>query len=369
MPNSSKILAGQPLSLAYYLPQFHEIEENNRWWGKGFTEWLHLDQSIQYFNWQKIRKPIEPLGKYNLLDSNAIELQFNTAKKYNIDGFLVFDYWFGAGKTLLEKPMQLVLKENLNFDYCLCWANHTWFNKRDNLLLQKQEYLGVTDYTAYFERLLPHFKSPHYIRINNKPVFAVFNPKEIPDLAVFVETFNMLAIKSGLEGLYFFAENTDSSSEYAHLFDAYTRSNNLFKKRNRDNVISYIKEKLTRKLGCKKLGPFRYDYAHLVIDNYEHPKDIKYTPSVFTGWDTTPRHQRRGTILKNFDVVSFNNHLKQIKLSLTHNNLIYPKGYRQLIIIKSWNEWAEGNLLEPDSVFGYQLLEAYRDFIEDYTRQ
>jgi hypothetical protein len=347
-------------SLAFYLPQFHEIEENNQWWGKGFTEWLHLNQAKQYFNWQQIRKPIAPFGEYNLLNPEVFEWQAKTAKQHGIDGFLVFDYWFGAGKTLLEKPMQLVLGQQLNFDYCLCWANHTWYNKRKNILLQKQEYLGAVDYEAYFNRLLPHFQSKHYIKIDNKPVFAVFNPHEIPDLKVFIDTFQSLAIKSGLDGLYLIAENTDSTSAHAVYFDAYTRSNNLFKKRKRDNFYSYIREKLTRKLGCSNLGPFCYDYRQLVVKNYTDTEDNKYIPAVFTGWDTTPRHQKRGTILKGFNLNTFKEHLIKIKATLNKSEI-----NNRVILIKSWNEWAEGNLIEPDNVFGYALLEAYRDIISN----
>lgn len=348
------------LSLALYLPQFHEIEENNQWWGKGFTEWVHLKQAENYYDWQKIRKPIAPYGEYSLLNPEVLEWQARTAKQYGINGFLVFDYWFGAGKTLLEKPMQLVLNQQLNFDYCLCWANHTWYDKRKNILLLEQKYLGAADYEAYFNRLLPHFQSKHYIRIDKKPVFAVFNPNEIPDINVFIDTFQTLAIKSGLNGLYLIADNTDNTSAHAEHFDAYTRSNHLFKNRKRDNLFSYIKEKMTRKLGCTELGPFCYDYRNLVINYYRKNFDSKYMPCVFTGWDTSPRHKRRGTILKGFDVAAFEDHLKQIKETLNHR-----QNEQQIVIIKSWNEWAEGNLIEPDNIFGYSLLEAYRDIIAD----
>ena len=356
MLNTNKLL-----SLAYYLPQFHEIEENNRWWGQGFTEWTQVSQAKKYFDWQAIRKPIAPFKEYSLLNPDVMEWQANTAKQYGIDGFLVFDYWFGAGKTLLEKPIQMALDKQLNFDYCLCWANHAWFNKSENTLLQQQHYLGFEDYTAYFNHLLPHFQSEHYIKINNKPVFAIFNPKEISDLPVFIDVFQTLAIKHGFDGLYLIADNTDTSSKHAHYFDAYTRSNGLFKVRNRDNPISYIKEKLTRKLGYTQLGPFCYSYSQLVVKNYVDSNDAKYMPTVFTGWDTTPRHQKRGTILKEFDVVAFKRHLATIKQSLVKHDVS-----NKIIIIKSWNEWAEGNLLEPDSIFGYQLLEAYNDFTTDF---
>jgi hypothetical protein len=349
------------ISLAYYLPQFHEIEENNRWWGQGFTEWSQLRQAKQYFKWQKIRKPIAPLNEYSLLQPRIMELQSQIAKQHAINAFLVFDYWFGNGKTLLEKPMQMVLDQQLNFDYCLCWANHTWYNKRDNITLLQQQYLGEDDYKAYFKRLLPHFQSSHYIKIDNQPIFSIFNPNEIPDLETFISTFQSMAKQAGFNGIYMIADNTDASSNHAALFNNYTRSNHLFKKRNRDNLLSYFKEKLTRKFGYKNIGPFYYSYPNLVVDQYTERNDIKYAPTVFTGWDTTPRHLRRGTVLKDFSLDSFQQHLTKIEQSIRLNK---QRGIKhQLIIIKSWNEWAEGNLLEPDSVFGDSLLRAFHSFI------
>ena len=350
------------ISLAYYLPQFHEIEENNRWWGKGFTEWSQLREAKTYFKGQKIRMPVEPLGEYSLLNLHIMELQSRIAKAYGINGFLVFDYWFGEGKTLLEKPMQLVLDQQLNFDYCLCWANHTWYNKRDNITLQQQLYLGKKDYTAYFNRLLPHFKSPHYLKIENQPIFSIFNPNEIPDLNLFIETFQQLSKQAGFNGIYLIADNTDASSGHASLLNGYTRTNYFFKKRNRDNLISYLKEKITRKFGFSNIGPFCYSYLNLVVNQHIDFNDIKYIPSVFTGWDTTPRHLKRGTILKDFNLQNFKRHLQKIERTI-ENNRQQSECATQLIIIKSWNEWAEGNLLEPDSVFGITLLEAYYEFV------
>lgn len=354
------------LSLAYYLPQFHEIAENNRWWGEGFTEWVHLREAKKYAAQQNIRKPIAPYGEYSLLNPWVMEWQNSLAKQHGINGFMVFDYWFGAGKTLLEKPMQMVLEQQLDFDYCLCWANHTWFNKRDDILLIQQQYLGAADYQAYFYCLLPHFKSAHYIRVDNKPIFAIFNPKEVPDLVLFTQVFRDLAIQEGLAGLYLIAENTDSASPHAPLFDRYTRSADVFKGRAYNNVWSYLKEKLTRKLKAKYLGPFYYSYADMMRHLGKLDLDNKRIPTVFTGWDTTPRHQRRGTVYTGFDVASFSAHLQQIKqqiqLTAAQNNTT-----QALVIIKSWNEWAEGNLLEPDNIFGDALLQAYAQFANSTT--
>jgi Glycosyltransferase WbsX len=350
------------LSLAYYLPQFHEIEENNRWWGKGFTEWTQLREAKAYFKQQKIRKPIAPFSEYSLLNPDVFTWQNKTAHDHGIIGFLVFDYWFGAGKTLLETPMQMVLEKQLDFDYCLCWANHTWFNKRENVVLIQQQYLGVADYTAYFYRLLPHFKSSHYIKIGNKPIYAIFNPKEIPDLALFVDTFRALAKKEGFDDLYLIAENTNMQSEHAYLFDRYTKSASVFKRRAYNNLYSYCKEKLTRKFHLKNLGPFKYDYLTMVNQPNDDAQDSKSIPTVFTGWDTSPRHLRRGTIYTGFDIDTFKKHLSNVAQQLAAS-----KPADKLVIIKSWNEWAEGNLLEPDSIFGFELLAAYKKFVGQIT--
>lgn len=350
------------LSLAYYLPQFHEIDENNQWWGSGFTEWQQLRAAQQYYPWQEIRKPIAPYGEYSLLDPKVVEWQSSISKQHGIDGFIVFDYWFGNQKKLLDKPMQMVLDQKLNFDYCLCWANHSWYNKRKNITLQKQHYLGTEDYQNYFFHLLPHFKSAHYLKIDNRPIFSIFDPKKIPDLSDFINTFETLAKKAGFNGIYFIADNTDGNSSYANHFKGYTRSNHFFKKRRKNNLISYIKEKMTRKFGWNQLGPFCYSYPELVVNQHKDFHDANYIPTVFTGWDTTPRHLKRGTILTDFSVESFKAHLNKISQSINTNH--NSTNGTQLIIIKSWNEWAEGNLLEPDNIFGYRLLEAYLAFIE-----
>lgn len=354
-------MSNEILSLAYYLPQFHEIEENNIWWGKGFTEWANLRESQLYFPWQQIRRPIAPYGEYNLLNPDVLEWQSRLARSYGINGMMVFDYWFGNGKTLLEKPMQLALEKQLDFDYCFCWANHSWFNKKDNILLMQQHYLGVEDYTAYFYRLLPHFRSSHYLKVGAKPIFGIFNPKEIPDIAVFVEVFQSLAAKEGLGALYLIAENTDGSADYAKYFDRYGKSSSYFKGRRRSSLRSYLKEKLTRKFNFQQLGPFVYDYSAMM--QFQPVADDKNIPVVFTGWDTSPRHKRRGTILSGFDQFSFRQHLAQIGQSL--------EGCQQekIVLIKSWNEWAEGNLLEPDDVFGYAMLEEYKAFLDTMQQQ
>lgn len=343
------------ISLAYYLPQFHEIQENNLWWGEGFTEWSQLNSAQTYFPDQTLRTPHASVGQYNLLDSHVMTMQWQMAQRYGIDGFLVFDYWFGQGKRLLERPMEQVLNDDAAMAYCFCWANHSWYNKRINQLLMLQQYLGAKDYQAYFMHLLPHFKRLGYIKIENKPVFAIFNPSEVPDLAVFQSTFEQLARAEGFSGIFWIAENTDQQSPHAAQFDRYVRSNSMFRHRKKVSFWSYLKEKLARNYGFQTLGPFQYDYSRLMDYLDMSGVDEKTILYAFAGWDTTPRHLKRGTVLTGFSPLAF---ARQLARWL-------PVCKRQqgvcLLLVKSWNEWAEGNVIEADQQFGFQFLEAYLD--------
>lgn len=347
------------ISLAYYLPQFHEIKENDQWWGKGFTEWKQLNSAKSYFKGHVLRKPHTPFGQYSLMNAEVMAWQSETAEKYGIDGFLVFDYWFGKGKKLLEKPIEKVLSEQIPFNYAFCWANHSWYNKRENIMLQEQLYLGSEDYSAYFEGLLPHFLSKHYIKIDNKPIFSIFNPKEIPDLKVFISTFNSLAISNGFSGIFWIADNTEGKDNWAGEFEAYAKSSSIFKHRRSSNPWSYFLEKLTRTFNLQNLGPFIYKYADLATKSKNLALSSKQIPVVFTGWDTTPRHLRRGTVLEGFNLKNFKSHLDSIKNQIKNRPFQLKN---QIVLIKSWNEWAEGNVIEPDDEMKFDLLEEYLNF-------
>jgi len=340
-------------SLAYYLPQFHEIPENNEWWGDGFTEWNNLQESVSYFVWHETRKAIAPHGEYSLLDPKVLSWQYETARAHGVSGFLVWDYWFGNGDQLLEKPTELVLASEIEFKYCFSWANHSWFNKRINKMLMEQKYLGIDDYKKYFYARLPHFKSENYIKVDGKPVFGVFLPQDIPDIELFVSTFRQLAVDEGFPGIYLIAENSTENS--SGLFDRFLNSNASFKVRKRVNPLQYIKEVAIKKLGVNWIGPVVYDYEKTILPYTEKKLDHKEIPVLFTGWDTTPRHKRRGTICRGFTVDVFKKQIENIMVQVSIQDPEVP-----LIVIKSWNEWAEGNLMEPDSLFGSGLLEAYK---------
>ncbi|WP_414657587.1 glycoside hydrolase family 99-like domain-containing protein [Deinococcus sp. VB343] len=357
--------AAKPLVLAYFLPQFHEIPENNLWWGQGFTEWTNLRVSKEFISGQSIRKPSGPFNEYNLLEAEVLIWHQQIAEAYGIDGFFVWDYWFGEGKKLLEKPIEKVLRENIHFRYCFNWANHSWYNKSKGLLLIEQKYLGEEDYKSYFRWLLPHFKSENYIKIDGKPIFGIFRPDDIPDFSTFLRVFNQMAQENGFPGIFWIGENTSPTSPEAVNLDRVINSGGFFslRRRIRSSPFETVRYHLIKNYGMNKLGPSIFKYPSLVLGNsrnmFSNPRSI---PCVLAGWDTTPRHGKRGMILKGFSRDAFRAHVKEVFSALD-----YQTTEHKIIVIKSWNEWAEGNLLEPDSVFGTGLLEIFRDALKDYV--
>lgn len=344
-------------SLAYYLPQFHTIPENDLWWGKSFTEWTNIRESQKHFPWHDVRRPTAPHYEYNLLDTTILEWQYKLAKDHCISGFLIWDYWFGEGKQLLEKPSKLLLRSKIDFKYCFSWANHSWINKKHNKMLIEQRYLGASDYKKYFYKNLPHFESENYIKINKKPVFGIFQPKMIPDLEVFTSTFRELAEKEGLSGIYFIAEHTKEKS--SALFDRHFNSAACFKRRKKTSRLNFIKEQAIKNYGMDFIGPIVYDYESTILAQSRCQLEKNEIPVLLSGWDTTPRHKKRGTIYKGFTPEIFKKNIDHILNQVKKQNHENP-----MIIIKSWNEWAEGNIMEPDDLFGDKLLKIFKEAMQ-----
>ncbi|NDO80329.1 hypothetical protein CJP72_05925 [Citrobacter sp. NCU1] len=330
--------------IAYYLPQFHEVAENNKWWGVGFTEWTLLKRAKKYYSKQVIRKPTT-LGYYDLSDPEVIEKQFSYAKEHGVSAFCLWTYWFGNGDMLLQKPLENILKYNSNVKYCIAWANHTWWNKTLGRLLKEQKYLGENDYESFFKYMLPHFKSDNYYKVKNKPLVTIFDPKSIPDLGGFISLWNKLAIQNGLDGIYFIAEQMNEERPELKYFDAYLDSSRMFENR---SFIQKVREKLVRRHNFTFLGPIKYKYSDMIEGKWrnKNPKSSKEIPVIFAGWDTTVRHGNKGVILDRFSCENFRENV--------NGALNYNKN-QQFVFLKSWNEWAEGNTVEPDDYFGEDL--------------
>lgn len=343
-------------SLAFHLPQFHRIPENDAWWGEGFTEWTHVGRARRWSPRQVLRRPVAPLGEYSLLDPATLELQWTIASKHGIDGFAVWDYWFGNGRQLLERPIEMVLEQKLDFRYCLAWANHSWYDKSNGRLLCRQEYPGEADHRRYFERVCRHFESDNYVKIDGRPVFIVYDAHDIPDWAAFFELWRGLARERGFPDLYLVADRVWEGEPLIEYLDAYSNAFRFLTRRNKW-IVNHLKEELSRLTGAA-VGPRWFDFRRLMKDLIPAGAPGKFAPTVITGWDTTPRHGRRGMVFEHLDVEAFRSQLDRAAQHFAR----FP-GMAHLLLLKSWNEWAEGNVLEPDSVFGDEMLKAFKAFI------
>ena len=197
--------------IAFYLPQFHPIPENDKWWGKGFTEWTNVGKAKPLFRGHYQPRVPADLGYYDLRIPEVRESQANMAKSFGIDGFCYWHYWFGNGKRLLERPFNEVLQSGRpDFPFCLAWANQSWqgisHGIKNKKILIEQLYPGKEDYINHFNSLLPAFKDSRYIRINDKPVFVIYKPLDIPKIQEFILLWNNLALQNGLKGIFFISQ-------------------------------------------------------------------------------------------------------------------------------------------------------------------
>ncbi|NMH29488.1 glycosyltransferase WbsX family protein [Flavobacterium silvaticum] len=363
--------------IAYYLPQFHPVPENDEWWGKGFTEWTNVGKAKPLFKKHDQPKLPADLGYYDLRIPEVREEQARLAKSYGIEGFCYWHYWFGNGKRLLEKPFQEVLESgNPDFGFCLAWANVKWgglaYGDLFKRLLIDQEYPGIDDYTAHFNELLPAFLDKRYLRIDNKPIFTVYNPAGLPDPKLFTDHWQKLAKANGLDGIYFIAYQHFGYPYSENGFDALTppSPSHLFLR-----IKSTLKEKIVRKLTPYKWLQYKYRSFHL-RDLYRHsqlvdasdysdvPKDIKFFPSCVPNWDHTPRSGHKGQVIVEASPEHFYRNLQNC-----YRRIKDYKPDEQIIFIKAWNEWAEGNYLEPDQKTGFANLEQIRKFQDGLNNQ
>ena len=364
--------------IPFYLPQFHAIPENDKFWGKNFTEWVNVKKAAPLFQGHK--QPVEPLNDnyYNLLDINVMKWQADIAKKYGIYGFCFYHYWI-EGRKLLEKPVENFLEnKDVNIKFCLSWANHTWTDSwaGKNRTLIAQTYGGQEDWEAHFQYLLPYFKDERYILDDGKPLFVIYMPEDIPNLNEMLEYWQKRAVESGLKGLkyayqyiYFDMNKNkdDSHFDYGIEFQpsyAIADSRGKFMANVRKwgfRFFTFLQNKLHIKIDMDKAVHLEVmDYANIwkyVLSR--KPDSNKKIPGAFSGWDNTPRKKERGIVLNNASPQIFKENLsKQIKRARE----VYKK---DMLFFTAWNEWAEGCILEPTKQDGYAYLEAVRSALEE----
>src|SRR5690606_21147409 len=198
--------------IAFYLPQYHPIPENDETWGKGFTEWTNVGKARPLFKGHYQPRVPADLGYYDLRLPEVREAQAQMAREAGIEGFMYWHYWFGNGKRVLERPFNEVLESGKpDFPFCLGWANHSWTTHswnsktqwKKNAVIFEQLYPGVDDFINHFNTVLPAFKDSRYITVDDKPIFMGYAPQEIPDVKLFVTTWRKLAEENGLPGIHF----------------------------------------------------------------------------------------------------------------------------------------------------------------------
>ncbi len=347
-------------AIAFHLPQFHPIPENNEFWGEGFTEWINVTQAKPRFKKHYQPQLPDDLGFYDLRLEESRLAQEEYAKIYGLTGFCYYHYWF-QGKKVLNQPLDRKLgnkKEDLPF--MICWANENWtrnWDGQNNQVLLEQKYSKEDDIN-HFEEFLRFFKDNRYINIDGKPVLMIYRTALFPDIAVTASIWRDLALKNGFSGLYLIAVkgiNDVQVNPTSYGFDAIVDFQPDFSIKYKQRKPTLL-EKLVTKIGLNqsKLGENKiYDYNELVSKcvNAKWP-DYKFYPCVTPSWDNSARRKSGAIIFENATPEKYGKWLTSVI------NRFNPYSKEEnFIFINAWNEWAEGNHLEPCRKWGRKYLE------------
>lgn len=348
--------------IAFYLPQFHPIPENDEWWGEGFTEWTNVKPAQpQFAGHHQPHVPIE-LGYYDLRDAAVQRQQIDLAKLYGIEGFCFYFYWF-AGKRLLETPVESWLNDkSLDLPFCLCWANENWSRRWDGLdaeILIAQDHSPADD-LAFIREVARYMRDPRYIRIDGKPLLMVYRPSLLPSANKTAERWRDWCRENGIGEIYLaYTQSFEKADPGAYGFDAAVEfpPNNSAP----PNVTSSV----TPLNG--EFGTTVYDWRVFPerSENYP-PREYTLFRSICPGWDNTARRKNRGTAFIHNAPDLYRRWLENA-VHDTLDNVADPD--ERLVFVNAWNEWAEGAHLEPDVANGYAYLQATRDALENVTRE
>lgn len=373
--------------IAFYLPQFHTIPENDKWWGKGFTEWTNTKKAKPLFEGHE--QPKTPLNNnyYNLLDVTVMERQAELAKKYGVFGFCYYHYWFKNGKKLLEKPLEQMLSDSkVDIPFCFCWANENWTRNWDGgnrEVMVEQDYGDSKDWKMHFDYLLNFFKDKRYITINNRPLLVIYKPEQIECFNDMIAEFDKLAKNEGFDGIIVFSQFPDicfDEKRDSYNIDYYIKfepamavatqidTNPSFKRKAfhfmrrtfiKVSFVNSILDRLKKRkdqhyMAAKKLEINNYDDIWNTILQKE-PVSDKYISGGFVSWDNTARN-KNGMMVKGASPLKFEKYMRALLQKTSPWNLVF---------VNAWNEWGEGAYLEPDERYKYAYLEALKKALEE----
>ncbi len=359
--DSNHTVEAKVKAIAFYLPQFHAIPENNEWWEQGFTEWSNVKKGVPFFaHHYQPHVPHSDLGYYDLNNKEVMDQQVAMAKDAGLYGFCFYHYWF-AGKRLLEMPVNRILQSNtFDFPFCLCWANEnwtrTWDGKKKEVLIE-QNYSVEDDY-AFIKDVIIAFKDKRYIRVNEKPMLLIYRPTLLPKPKQTFELWRDYCRKQGLDEI--------------HLVGV--ASGNLYNpiKIGLDAIMEFPPANSGAQIlktadggFCQSFKGHVFDYRqvrHLIL-NLPRKKYPHYR-GVLTSWDNIARRSNNGTILVNSSPASYYAWLREaVRLTI-----IEHKEVDRFVFINAWNEWAEGCHLEPDDKYGYAWLNATKQALSDFSK-
>ncbi len=344
--------------IAFYLPQFHPIPENDRWWGKGFTEWVNVAKARPNFRGHYQPHLPADLGFYDLRVEDVMEQQAELAKRYGLHGFCFYYYWFRSTR-LLEMPLERMLETGKpRIPFCLCWANENWTRRwdgrEDDVLIAQQH--SEDDDRAVAQDLARYMKHPQYVRVNGRPLLLIYRVDVFPDIKRSTEVWRDVCRRAGVGEIYLAMVESfglarggvypgrygfDASVEFPpHEMSAPTRRPRLLNPHYRGTVS---------------------DYREIVVKYLQKdvPDHVRFR-AVFPGWDNTPRQQDRAFIFAHASPGGYQAWLEAILEQTRQQNF----GDERLVFINAWNEWGEGAHLEPDRRFGHGFLEATRNALE-----
>lgn len=347
--------------IAFYLPQYHQIPENDKWWGEGFTEWTNVKKAKPRFDGHYQPHVPGELGYYDLRNPETHRQQAELAKAYGIGGFCYYHYWFN-GKRLLEHPFNEILASGKpDFPFCLCWANENWTRRWDG---EEREVLMAQDHNhdddlEHINSLIPAFRDERYIRVNGKALFLVYKTNLLPDPKRTAEIWREAASKAGVELYLVRIENHfkgydpspqeigfDAAAEFAPHWGCFGQK---------------VSGQVELRDEYRDCNPLIYDYDNIMLGMLGRPKpDYKLFRGVFPSWDNSARRRNEPVMFLNSSPEKYAFWLSQIARYTLQNF----QGDEQLLFINAWNEWGEGCHLEPDQKYGLRYLEATQRALE-----
>jgi hypothetical protein len=359
--------SGRVRTIAIHLPQFHPIPENDAWWGQGFTEWTNVAKARALFRGHRQPRVPADLGYVDLRLHEARQAQADLARRHGIDGFCFYHYWF-EGKRLIERPVDEILASGQpDFPFMLCWANETWSRRwlgEERDILLRQTY-SMPDHERHAAWLSRAFADRRYVRVHDRPLFLIYRPLDIPELPAALDVYRrvvraevgrepfLVAVYSRRSGHDFRSEGFDYTMNFRPQLGVIPGVT--------DDGFGWRRWWRNWRLGIssgrlKAIDCAEFERRMRAIE----PRHAHYFPSVFVGWDNTPRRGDRGVVVLGQSPARFHAQVRRAMDIASGRPL-----EEQLLFVNAWNEWAEGNHLEPDLTNGRAYLEALQAALEN----